>query len=405
MAVPRASELERGATSVVVAVVIATLVAVLALAINVGHLLSVRGELQNAVDSAALAGTLQLNGTAEGASAAHAAATSFASAHLIDGAASERVATSAIELGEWSRASRSFTPRSDAVSVNAVRVVSLRQEPVWMGWFVGRGPGPAETAVRAEAIAVGGGLSETPCAHLPFVLRRGCAAGRCTLPADVPEYSGGLHHVAAAGPVARAGTTALLPSGGVSVPRVCELLQNPRYCEEQRPGDPPGADDRIETVDGEDRLGATCAPDGDGSPLDDGVVCDDILRSLVHGGALALIPVVQLDAESASHCDPAVDEWGGDAAIVGFASVKVVFVQCDEKRPEDAAAAPALTPGEIEALRTACWPRGGGGKRNNEKKSGRCVVLDLRCNVKDARSDAPGGAWFGTGPVLPRLAR
>jgi len=60
----RARVRQRGATSVLFALILTfVLGAVIALVVDVGHLWEVRNELQNAADSAALAGVRDLNGS------------------------------------------------------------------------------------------------------------------------------------------------------------------------------------------------------------------------------------------------------------------------------------------------------------------------------------------------------
>jgi hypothetical protein len=142
----------------------------LGLAINAGHLLAVRGETQNAVDAAALAGADQLDGTNAGITLVTPASTNFAAAHRRD--SSDPVVASAIEVGRWHRDTRSFeTGVTNPADVNAVRVVSSMPETVWFAAFLGReGADAGQTNVGAQAIAVGGGPTHLKCMTLPIVV-------------------------------------------------------------------------------------------------------------------------------------------------------------------------------------------------------------------------------------------
>jgi hypothetical protein len=75
---------ERGATAVVVAILLVALAGFLALVMNVGHLMTVRAQLHNATDSAALAGARELNGTVAGLANARIVAADYAFRHMTD---------------------------------------------------------------------------------------------------------------------------------------------------------------------------------------------------------------------------------------------------------------------------------------------------------------------------------
>ena len=387
MCAPRGWRGERGATAIFVAVVITVLIGMLALALNAGHLLSVRGETQNAVDSAAMAGALQLNGAQIGIDDAEVAARNFALSHNTDGDPAETVAADEIEFGHWQLGARRFDPIStrDPASlqrINAVRVHSTMPETVWMATFLGREPG--RTPVAAEAIAVSGGVSAIQCTGLPFVLRRGCVADKCTRPRTDPPYSGGHYWVAlSTDNTDTAGTTNLLDQSNVSTTLICEILQNQDYCADHR-GDPLGQGDRIETANGA-QWGANCGADGDEDPMDDGKICEIIQK---HAGTTATIPVVQFDGEPLSQCD---GKWVHSAEIRGFATVKISLVQC---KKSGAVVAPGLTPEQIAPLLGPC---------EADKQAQVCLVLEHLCNVSDPNTDSPGGEFFGTSTVMPRL--
>jgi hypothetical protein len=166
---------QSGATAVFVAIVLFLLVGFAALAVDVGHLLVGRNELQNAADAGALAGARFLydeDGTAvnEGANQiAYDAATANKS---------EKVAVDVfwtggndgdVQRGHWSFATRTFTPNASLLPVdlwnrsteeldadpdfiNAVRVVS-RREATPLAAFFARIFGHENFRLAADAVA------------------------------------------------------------------------------------------------------------------------------------------------------------------------------------------------------------------------------------------------------------
>src|SRR5215831_15022429 len=75
---------EGGAIAVLAAVLVMVLCGFLALSLDLGHKMNAKAQIENAVDSAAIAGARSLNGTASGLDAAHDVARAFAIAHSID---------------------------------------------------------------------------------------------------------------------------------------------------------------------------------------------------------------------------------------------------------------------------------------------------------------------------------
>ncbi len=173
---PLRSERQRGVTAVMVALVLTILCGFVALVINSGHIMAVRNQLQNATDSAALAGARQLDGTMNGVTNARTAAAIYAQLHITDKNANVVInPASDVQVGIWNSAARTFTPitswtpanlaAANAVLVNAGREAS-RGNPVdvTMGGLLGRN----QTDVNASAVAVGGGPPTNPCGLLPL---------------------------------------------------------------------------------------------------------------------------------------------------------------------------------------------------------------------------------------------
>ncbi len=199
---------ERGVSAVAVAVVLALLCGFVALSLDVGHLLSVRGELQNGSDAGALAGAKSLTGRNTSGELGDAVdkARLYATSHPTD---RYNIEPKTIELGAWvpsdhacpdsavgvtaqrygykfcqitaTREGAGAASEEAAADINAVRVVSAREGTpgaagggaveLGFGGFVGhKEPAP----VGAEAIAVLGGPCGEQKACLPFVVREGC---------------------------------------------------------------------------------------------------------------------------------------------------------------------------------------------------------------------------------------
>ncbi len=165
----------RGVVAVLIVILIFVIGGFVALVMNVGHGMGVRGELQNATDAAALAGAMDLDGTVGGLAPAYEHAVQYLELHKTD-VTYINAAYDDVQLGRWDPASRTFAQitavdATAARQINAVRALAgreaSRENPlsVWMGVFLG---GVKSMDVRAEAIAVKGGPSICPCPKLPL---------------------------------------------------------------------------------------------------------------------------------------------------------------------------------------------------------------------------------------------
>ncbi len=140
LAIPLIKPLQnsRGAAAVMVAVTMVVLLAMAAAAIDIGHALVARNELQNAADAAALAGARALGIVYEGLTPAEmdnyslsggAAAAVIAAAQqtsVLNAAAGVNVTVDAgdIQIGLWNAASKTFTPT--IIQPRSVRVTTRR---------------------------------------------------------------------------------------------------------------------------------------------------------------------------------------------------------------------------------------------------------------------------------------
>jgi Flp pilus assembly protein TadG len=167
---------ERGAVAITLVLMLAVLGAFLALGLNTGNIMSTRNQLQNQVDSAALAGAMELDGTSGKLVDAHLVAKSYAERHSTDkfvftgayaiDANEDNDPNGPIVHGRWDMAETdkaiAFTPdypigTVPSGNVNAVLVRSGRDQrnqalPVHFTAFLGI----SETNISSEAVAVGG---------------------------------------------------------------------------------------------------------------------------------------------------------------------------------------------------------------------------------------------------------
>ncbi|HSM91635.1 MAG TPA: pilus assembly protein TadG-related protein [Anaeromyxobacteraceae bacterium] len=164
---------ERGAILIWAVLGLVMVGSMLALALNVGRMISVRGALQNGTDSAALAAAAELNGEQSGVTAGEGAAVAYAGAHVSDAGLNVTIDPGAdVVFGTWDRAARVFTPVTGrtAVDLRAITAVQVRAGretarsnavPITFG---GAFVTPTSVDVRATSIAVGGGPCQERCA-------------------------------------------------------------------------------------------------------------------------------------------------------------------------------------------------------------------------------------------------
>ncbi len=166
---------QEGVTIILITVLLIGLLALMALAVDVGHIVIVRGELQNAADAGALAGAqfLHLEGETEVNPGANQIAYDAAMLNRSDKIAVnvnwQGGNTGDVQRGHWSFASRTFTPNDSLVLVdlwdvtaeeldanpdfiNAVRVRARRESPAAAS-FIARVLGIQNFILRAEAVA------------------------------------------------------------------------------------------------------------------------------------------------------------------------------------------------------------------------------------------------------------
>ncbi|HSF68295.1 MAG TPA: TadE/TadG family type IV pilus assembly protein [Nitrospiraceae bacterium] len=179
----------RGVTAVMIALFLTVLLAMAAAAIDVGHALVARNELQNVADAAALAGTRALGIIYEGMTPAQqqtyvltggdeaivvAAVQATANANSAAGIAIT-IDPSDIQIGTWSMATRTHTPTVN--QPKAVRVLSRRDAASngAISTFLANVIGMSSVSVRAVATADMSAVGQT-------------APGQLDVPFGISEY-------------------------------------------------------------------------------------------------------------------------------------------------------------------------------------------------------------------------
>lgn len=406
----------RGATAVLVAICLIVLVGFLALALNVGHLFSVRGELQNAADSGALAGAMELNGSnAKGELAsAEAKAADYAGRHFTD--TSTGVVAESVDLGNWGppgaisvcdqlgdesadhyRFCRIDKSTAGApLLINAVRVVTARTGAadapggggveLFASGIIAPGSTDGRSTVRTDAVAVTGGPCSQKCPKLPFVLRAGCLKQAGMLQCDPPKtYYVGL----ASSPIDTAGLTGFILQNASSG-AVCDAAQ-PGNCHSLT------SPAQIATSNGND-ITSACVSGctyraGSWQTVNKASTCEVIRGMLdtncdgeVDANVTTQVPVVLYEGENEDTCSSA--NYNGIATVIGFATVQLVSARCDSTSPATSTSKIcddyAATHGFSASL---------------------CVAFTFLCDKKDDEASTVGCGWWGTSPLQPALVR
>ena len=165
----------RGAVAVMVAITMTVLLAMAAGALDIGHALVAKNELQNAADAGALAGTRRLSQIYQGLAAQGMQTYTMSSSDLADVvsvvqttglsniAAGVSIVINAgdVQVGQWNPATRSLTPTTNLP--RAVRVVARRDGrangPI--STFLAKVIGITSVNVTAVATAAVSGISST----------------------------------------------------------------------------------------------------------------------------------------------------------------------------------------------------------------------------------------------------
>ena len=409
----RGTRAERGAILIWSTFAIFMVAVLAAVVVNIGHLTSVRGELQNAVDAGALAGARELSGMSADLSAADTVAEDQAGAH---GTNRHAVVASDVRFGAWVPPNRTCDPqdaqlpldRRDGYStdghrfcevtgtdpaaafrVNAVYVRAQRNDaapgagavPMLFGRLLGR----PSAAVTASAIAVTGGPCGGCNVQVPWWWESGASPtspvageGPCAIHRPEPTHRG-------------------RSTRSVSRPLRCARLAGRCSARLRHPSSrsllPEGRGRQLPHRRG----GGRARGRGAGEQVQRLVQVGDAELRQDH---LRLVQAVR-GADSRRTGDRHVrapseacpSNYVGRAYIVGYATYRVLAVNCT---------ASASTP-------TASRPRGRATARTPPLPaayaSGKCVLSQLVCNHRNGANHSTGCAWTGTSPLRPILVR
>lgn len=335
--------------------------AVMALSFNAGHGVAVRGELQNAVDSAALAGVRELNGTLAAVNAARSSANNFAQRHVTDPTIS--VAPQQIEFGNFDPATRTWTSFAPTVAnlyrLNAIRVVAAREAGAPGGGALTAFFGSAflnrdSFAVNAEAIAYAGSACPTSgsSCNSPFVIRYGCLV-RGDVRCDADYYVG-----LSSATIDSAGLSDMDPRDDINgnpsanSPDICRGLTNPTETTCTM-----GASE-VRTTNGTS-LNSSAGPCG-------GRTICEVIQARYPPGSTMRVPVVIYDDGDASTC--ADGQYGGVGTIVSSIEMRVDGVRCSSG--DTGVLGPcAFATGNCVKLHTLC--------DDTAQQPGACVALGV----------------------------
>jgi Flp pilus assembly protein TadG len=359
---------QRGATLVIVAVLLLILIGFAALVIDVGKLYAVRNQLQNASDSAAHAGAQSLDRTAAGIDEAREAALAYALLHAAD-QSPVALDDADIIFGHWDDATRTFTALGSApdnpAAVNAVRVIDRREAATANPVVLHLAPvlGTDEADVRSDAIAVIGG-----------------PRAECAFPMVVPDCS--LDEALADGNCAHcmvyqdnnadnAGWTSF-ESGSIGGPAITALISAACFDEagnvlvDPATGECTGA--CAEVVAGQE------IKVQNGNLMNQGSAnfCPVIQRILtrgVPGGPVVpfVVRVPVLRSEAGGACS--AEQFSSYHEVAGFAAFEIQGARCGNSDPG------------VIAATSPCPP----------PASGKYIVGSLRCDLESVEEVAEGG--------------
>lgn len=362
---------ERGAVLIIVAVLLVVLIGFLGLVIDTGKMYRVRGELQNASDSAAHAGAVSLDNTAEGIESAREHAHEYALMHSAD-STDVALQDPDIEFGHWDEATRTFSSLgsepANPNAVNAVRVTDRREETTANPVLLHLAPllGVTQANVRTDAIAIAGG-PQTECGF-PM------AVPDCSLSAPLADGTCAHCMTYQDNNTDNAGWTSF-DEGSVGGPTITALIRSACF-------DGSG-NVAVDPVTGE--CGGTCTSIavGDEVKVQNGnlmnrgasnfcTVIQTILTRGVPGGPAQpfVVRAPVLASTPGSACD--ASQFSSFHTIAGFAAFEILGAKCGNSDPGVfAPSSPCPAP-----------------------TSGKYIVGALRCDLESFEGVA-GGGYFG----------
>jgi Flp pilus assembly protein TadG len=412
---------EAGSVAVWTVLWLTTLIIILAVVINIGHSMTARGELQNGADASALAGARQLDGRVDQLTPAQTEVDGYAAVHPTD---RYSVAANTTWYGAWTPRARPcdqqdvepdastqpdlFTAAnkfcrvmaSDAAAAFRINAVYVQTQRAGSPGSAGGGAipkvlypflGTDQTMTRqASAIAVTGGPVNTPTTVcIPMVIGVGCLTGdgsggtECD-PSGPKDSPGDMYVMGLSSTSVRSAGWSVFSSVNPSDTAVCDYLKT--GCQSVSIGD----NVAIDIGQGNKFNGGCGGTDPEGTSMSK--VCD-WFKQYASAGDTVDIPVI---SESGNMSEACPSTYNGQAYIVGFATVKVLAVNCSTNSGNNTTYDCVQAPG-ASYCNNATAPC-------SQYASTKCVLVQHICN-HDNGNGSTGGAWTGTSPLKPVLVK
>lgn len=143
----------RGATLILICILMIVLMAMVAFAVDTGRMYLVRAEMQSAVDAGALAAALQLRNDPQNLDAAVDVAKDYVQKNHVGWLATVPKDAITVEVGDWNSATSTFT--TGGPNPNAVRVLGTSDEPLFFSSVLGH------SQFSAPRVAIATGSAKT----------------------------------------------------------------------------------------------------------------------------------------------------------------------------------------------------------------------------------------------------
>jgi hypothetical protein len=394
------------------AITIVVMIGFAAFVIDVGQIFRVKNELQNAVDSASLAGARMLNGTAQGIANAQTEALKYAKMHYANSLQIQTADVNDIyvETGHWHEggATGICTPTPPATGcfesvqtpdsptyINAVRVTGYRTQGVShpggtpnssVGHFFAQIIGTAQTNVLARATAIGGGpdrdcgfpMVVPDCALENAIISGGCEW--CMRFQNATTDTAGWTDFGYNGFPLEQLIAAMCGCDPTNCPstNIDGITITPGFHVDDSPGG---------TLECTGQCNSWSTADGDlslfnGNSMNKNNYCgliQDILNRDGSGVAKSFKVRVPVIESTAGTCD--ASQFSSHRPVAGFATVEIMGADCGH--------GPVIVPNPDES----CQP----------PPSGKFILARLDCDLDS--SDIAGGGFFGTEAPHIRLVQ
>lgn len=358
---------------VTVAVMLVMLIGFAALVLDLGKLFQARFELQNASDSAALAGAQRLDRTEAGIAAARDEAIAYAALHR---AAEQDVAITAgdIEFGHWDAATGAFTSfGTDPAEPGAVNAISVASRRDSIEMVLAPVLGINASDVTAQAVAIAGG-PDAECAF-PMVVPD------CSLDEALDDGSCDFCMIFQDNNSDNAGWTSF-DANSVGGPTIKALIEDACIDSDgtvnidPATGECGGACNRVDVTQEIKVQNGNLMNQGNNNFCP--TIQTILTRGILGGPAQPFTVRVPVLRSSSDTCDAA--QFSSFKDIAGFAAMEIYGAKCGNGDPG------------VFSPASPC----------PEPPSGKYIVAALRCDL-DSVNGVAGGDFFGVDALHVRL--